>query len=184
MVIESIQDIKDVGKIANEILGQSVIRVKRYYTVMPRPCCLSKDRSSLYANPVNDFYDNALLESQDVLTDYARLCYSLNESIKGIDVSTLKIDEMFSNPFEFTTHNFHPLAVVRYAMDKGFAISQCLGTRRSDKPSCNRVKANGLWMKLPSMLESEIMDYFRNRNSSTIGYCPVCEDSILSQMDK
>lgn len=184
--IEDIKGIKDLEKTAQELLGGSGIKVKRSYAVMPKPCYQAKDRSRFYAYPVNDFDDNALLESEDVLMDYARLCYSLNGSIRGIDISTTKIDEMFSNPYEFTTHNFHPLAVVRFAMDKGFQIAECPGPLPSNPPLCSRIKANGLWMNVPSRLDMEVRDYFRNRNRQTSGLCPVCEETLMSmyEMDR
>jgi hypothetical protein len=169
---------KTIDDIIYECAARHNISVPIPLLKKPNPFFSMPQRQKLYPMAqVNDFYDDSLLESDDVILDYSRLCCSLDESIKGADISNTKIDELFS-PYEFTTHNFHPLAVVKYAMDRGFLIAECSGPFKADPPLCRRIKANGLWMVVPEKLYAEVKDYFRNKNSPTTGLCPVCSETM------
>jgi hypothetical protein len=171
--------IKSLDDIIYECAARHGVSVPIPLLKKPKSGSISPDRIKLYpTGGVNDFYDDSLLESQDVFEDYIRLCYALNDSIKGVDVSSIKIDQMFS-PYEFTTHNFHPLSVLMYSMAKGFQIAECSGFNIKP-PFCRRVKANGLWMAVPDKLDTQVRDYFKNRNRQTSGVCPECQYTMES----
>ena len=153
----------------------------------------SKKKIHLYDNPVLDFNDNKILENPEVSQDYSRLRYALSAHLQNRDVSSVTIDtffeEVFGNSSEndsghVNLHYFHPLAVLKYAVDNGFMISQCLGYKHSNQASCNRIKANGLWMKLPGNLHSAVMDYCNKTNNSSVGYCPECQEHTEAEISK
>lgn len=142
-----------------------------------------------YSQPILVYCDNAVLKNPGYLSDCEKLDAFLKEYTQGLDLSNMKIDQLNSqnagqNHPKPISSSYHPLAVVRKAMDYRFLVDLCNGTweHRKEGKTCGRIRANGYWIDAPPSMKSSIEDYVKKGNPTSHGMCPECKSFYFSQL--
>jgi hypothetical protein len=105
---------------------------------------------------------------------YKRLCHLVDDAIaqrklEPESIKDMKIDELLPDE---SLKGIDEMVVVLVAAEKGFLYFQC-----DYGPECKthdhpKIRANGVWVDVPPVLEDAIAQY---SNQKSVDLCPVCE---------